>query len=72
MTSRIGLKGETKMPKNDKEFKGLYLQIHAAVLIEEVEYMQENILNQSAELQAKWKISIEVLTDRISRIREFI
>tara|TARA_B100001287_G_scaffold246178_1_gene223995 strand:+ start:308 stop:490 length:183 start_codon:yes stop_codon:yes gene_type:complete len=60
------------MPKSDKEFKGLYLQIHAAVLIEEVEYMQTNMMDQSTEIRAKWKTAIEVLTDRITRIREFI
>ena len=60
------------MPRADKEFKGLYLQIHAAVLIEEVEYLQANMIDQNTETRAKWKQTIEVLTDRITRIKEFI
>ena len=60
------------MPKGEQEYKGLYLQIHAAVLIEEVEYMKRQYPEQSESIQKEWDVVMKALTDRITRIREFI
>ena len=60
------------MPKSPDEFKSLYLQIHAAILIEEVEHLKKNIEDQTEETQEKWKVVIEILTRRISQIKVFL
>lgn len=60
------------MPKSEQEFKGLYLQIHAAVLIEEVEFLKRQRPEQSKSVQQEWDVVIKALTDRITKIREFI
>ena len=60
------------MPKSESEFKGLYLQIHAAVLIEEVEFLKRQYPEQTESVKKEWDVVIKALTDRISKIREFI